>query len=65
MNNLIAQRRLVHRPGPILLAAQARVFYVRWQDARLKRQIRHMMKMTTMSYEQARRYVLASRGLLK
>ena len=54
-----------HHPGAILLAAQARAERIRQQDERLKREIEWLAQLTKLSYEQARRYVLRDRGLLR
>ena len=54
-----------HHPGTILLAAQARAERIRRQDEKLKREIVWLAQLTRLSYEQARRYVLRDRGLLR
>jgi hypothetical protein len=54
-----------HHPSPILLAAQERAEQIRRQDAQLKREIEWLARLTQLSYEQARQYVLRDKGLLR
>lgn len=54
-----------YRPGVVLLAAQQHVDQIRQRDLVLKQEIRWLAEFAEMDYEHARRYVLASRGLLK
>lgn len=54
-----------YRPGTVLLAAQEHVNQIRQRDLVLKQEITWLAEFAQMDYEHARRYVLASRGLLK
>jgi diadenosine tetraphosphate (Ap4A) HIT family hydrolase len=54
-----------YRPGTVLLTAQQHVDQIRQRDLVLKQEISWLAQFAEMDYEQARRYVLASRGLLK
>jgi len=65
MNHLTGSIQTPHHPGQILLAAQERAKQIRRQDETLKREIEWLARLTRLSYEQARQYVLHDRGLLR
>lgn len=70
MNNLSSSLQTLHRqtphhPSAVLLAAHERAERIRRQDASLKREIEWLARLTKLSYEQARQYVLRDRGLLR